>query len=102
MTSTTLNEDLQQYVDHFRARVLQDAVTEATVTYWHRRADDLEAARSRPGDYQGQASLERIRARDARLSAAARACRRRASLALLRDAPEPSEWAALHDLDHAA
>lgn len=102
MTSTSLNEDLQQYVDHFRARVLQDALTEATATYWHRRATALEAARSRPGDYQGRASLESIRARDARLSAAARACRRRASLALLHDTPEPDEWASHHDLNSAA
>jgi hypothetical protein len=102
MTSTTLTEDLQQYVDRFRARVLQDALTEATGTYWHRRATALETAHSRPGDYQGQASPERIRARDARLRAAARACRRRASLAVLHNAPEPGEWSALQDLNHTA
>ena len=29
-------------IEHFRARVLQDALTEATATYWLRRAQDFE------------------------------------------------------------
>ncbi len=32
-------------VEHFRARVMQDALTEATSGYWQRRADDFDAAR---------------------------------------------------------
>lgn len=31
--------DLDAYVSHFRARVLQDALAEATTAYWTRRAE---------------------------------------------------------------
>lgn len=90
--------DLHRYLDHFRARVLQDALNEATAEYWHRRADALEKARSRPNDYLGtRTTTQERRARDDGLAAAATACRRRASLTPLPAAPDPDVWAALHE-----
>ncbi len=35
--------DLTAYIEHFRARVLQDALAEATANYWIRRAETFEA-----------------------------------------------------------
>ncbi len=35
--------DLNEYVEHFRARVLQDAFNEATAAYWTRRAEKFLA-----------------------------------------------------------
>lgn len=35
--------DLSAYVDNFRARVVQDALAEATSAYWLRRADTFAA-----------------------------------------------------------
>lgn len=35
-------QDLAAYVEHFRARVLQDAINEALPTYWERRERDFE------------------------------------------------------------
>jgi len=35
--------DLAEYVAHFQARVVQDALTEATSAYWIRRARQFEA-----------------------------------------------------------
>jgi hypothetical protein len=32
---------LVEDVEHFRRRVLQDALAEATSAYWHRRAEDF-------------------------------------------------------------
>lgn len=85
-------------LDHFSARILQDALTEATSSYCGRRAREFERARSRPGDYTGQATPGEIRAADARLTAAAQACRARATLALDDDLTE-SVRAVLND-DH--
>lgn len=42
-----------EYLDHFRARVLQDAFAEATADYWLRRAEAYEAARPRLTDHPG-------------------------------------------------
>ena len=36
-------EDLPDVVEHFRKRVLQDALTEATAAYWNRRAEQFAA-----------------------------------------------------------
>ena len=75
--------ELANYTAHFRARVLQDALVEATSAYWLRRAEALEAARHRPGiDYTGQASMEELRARWVALTELAAACRSRATLGL--------------------
>ena len=72
-----LNEDDRQA---FTWRVLRDAYLEADRAYWLRRAQQLEAARPRRGDYFGAATSEQIRATYDRLTAAAQACRARAGL----------------------
>ncbi len=41
---------------HFNARVLADCLSEATATFWHRRAQALLDAAPRPGDYVGRAT----------------------------------------------
>jgi|LULE01.1.fsa_nt_gb hypothetical protein len=74
--------DLDAYVEHFRTRVLQDALAEATASYWNRRAATFAAVGN------------------ARCDAIAAACRNRAAVALLRDEPvlcptcgtPPSPW----------
>lgn len=75
--------DLSQHVEHFRYRVLADALQEATAAYWQRRAETLEAALPRVGDFTGNATPEDLDERRMRLAAAALACRQRATLSLL-------------------
>lgn len=88
--------DLAGYVEHFRARVLQDALNEATAAYWHRRADAFDQARSRPGDHPGRAAPADPAARDRELDTIARACRTRAALAQLQTAIDPDVYHATH------
>ena len=75
------------YLEDFARRVIQDALAEATAAYWMRRADQLENARPRPGEFHGNASAEELNARDERLAALAENCRHHAEL--LRD---PELW----------
>jgi len=90
--------DLPEYVEHFRARVVQDALNEATASYWTRRAETFEAARHRPGiDYPGQASLDELRERWRDLTEIATACRNRATVSLMQDGIEPEVVAALRE-----
>lgn len=56
--------DLESFVEHFRKRVFQDALNEATSAYWLKRADQFAAV--------GNARCDEI----------AQACRNRASVAL--------------------
>jgi hypothetical protein len=49
--------DLDAYVDHFRMRVLQDALNEATAAYWLKRAKTFESAA--PGGYVYTADVKR-------------------------------------------
>lgn len=58
-------EALADYVDNFRRRVLQDALSEATSAYWAKRAEAFAAV--------GTPACEEI----------AQACRNRAAIALL-------------------
>lgn len=74
------DDRLRTAAAHFLHRVLQDFYLELDATYWRRRAEQLEAARPRPGDFHGQSTRAELTARDARLAAAALACRRRAAL----------------------
>ncbi len=65
---------------HFLHRVLQDAFADASAAQWLRRAEQLEAARPRPGDFTGRATPAELAERSRRLTAAAEACRARAQL----------------------
>lgn len=70
---------VDDYVERFRARVIQDALAEALPGYWLRRAECFESARHRPGDFRGESTDEQLAARDAALVALVDECRRRAS-----------------------
>ena len=80
---------LAESVEHFRARVLQDALSEATANYWRRRARMLDWAMPKPGEFHGRATRADLEARCARLRAEAAACRNRAAIAELGGAPWP-------------
>lgn len=83
------------YLDHFRARVIQDALSEATAHYWLRRAAALEGARPRSGDFHGHATHDDLARRDRENAAAAEACRRHATLWPMGGPIEPIVWQAL-------
>jgi hypothetical protein len=103
-------------LDHFRARVLQDCLTQATADYWFRRAQQFEDAAAREGDYHGNASTgeerwqkhqcnaacrSRLSGAYARCMATALACLRHAQL-ILDARPEeisPEVLAVLNELD---
>jgi hypothetical protein len=70
-------------LDHFRARVLQDCLTEATARYWERRAQQFEDAAPRKGDRHFHAPADELLDSYERCMATALACRRHAQL--LRD-----------------
>ena len=74
---TAANEPIS-YMEHFGRRVLLDALTEASATYWRRRAEALRAARHRVGDYLPPDRLEAARAKWRQLTEAAAACDARA------------------------
>lgn len=68
-------------------RSVQESITAALPCMWDRRAEDLENARPRPGDFHGQATREDLAERFARLTEQAAACREHAEL--LRRYPTP-------------
>ena len=74
------DRNLNREIDRFAVRVVQDALAEAMARYWIRRAEVLENARWKPGDYVGRATDEEIAVRDASLTLAAENCRRHARL----------------------
>lgn len=90
--------DLDVHVEHFRARVLQDALNEATASYWLRRAEAFEAARPRIGDFHGQATPEHLRAKWDELTEIATACRNRAAVALWHEDIDPDVWDAIREV----
>lgn len=63
-------------LQHFQARVLQDALDQATIGHWLARAAALSASLPRPGDYAGRASAEELSAREARIRGELTAIRR--------------------------
>lgn len=69
------------YLDHFRARVLQDALCEGTAAYWRRRTEQFEWAKPRPDDFHGKATTAELSAAWNRCHASAEACRNRARFA---------------------
>jgi hypothetical protein len=74
---------LDEHVEHFRGRVLQDALCHALAGYWERRAVMLRWAQPKPGEYAGRATTEQLRERWLRLEEQARACESRARVAEL-------------------
>ncbi|MHA6511317.1 hypothetical protein [Tessaracoccus sp. Z1128] len=68
-------------------RSVQEAITYAQPCTWTRRAEQLENARPRPGEFHGQATREDLAERYARLTEQAAACREHAEL--LRRYPTP-------------
>jgi len=99
----TIINPLADCLDHFRARVLQDALNEATASYWLRRAEAFENARTRPGERPAEppgapVGSEAARARDEGLAATAQACRNRAAfIEMYPGEPEAIVWAALSE-----
>jgi hypothetical protein len=67
-------------IDHFRARVLQDCLTEATASYWIHRAYQFQEAAPRKGDDHGFAEYDELIDAYQRCMGIALACRRRAQL----------------------
>lgn len=78
MTAEILNDPAR--LAHFRARLLADVLSEATATFWERRAQALLDAAPRPGDYTGRATAADLSAARERCLSTAAACRARASL----------------------
>jgi benzoyl-CoA reductase/2-hydroxyglutaryl-CoA dehydratase subunit BcrC/BadD/HgdB len=75
-------------IDHFRARILQDALTEATAQYWAHRAYQFQQAAPRLDEYRGNATREELNEACTRCHATSQACLQHADL-LRGDHPEP-------------
>lgn len=82
--SSTYARELSEYLEHFRARVLQDALNEATASHWRRRAATFAAV--------GNARCDEI----------AQACRNAAAVALMHDGIDADVWVTLADADQGA
>lgn len=83
----TLAPALVEELTRPAVRSVQQSITIAQPWYWIRRAEDLDNARPRVGDYHGQATREDLAERYARLTEQAEACREHAEL--LRRYPTP-------------
>lgn len=75
-------DELADYVENFRRRVLQDALSSASAEQWRRRAERFDAAIPRRDDYMGRATPAEIEAQRMRLAEVTLACRRHAELML--------------------
>jgi hypothetical protein len=75
-------------IDHFRARILQDALTEATTQYWIHRAHQFQQAAPRLGEFHGTATRDELNEAWTRCYATAAACLSHADL-LRGEYPEP-------------
>jgi hypothetical protein len=64
----------------FGRRCVEEAITQAMPAHWEHRAEQLEAARPRLGDFLGKSTLEERARRDRDLAEAAAACREHAQL----------------------
>jgi hypothetical protein len=87
-------------LDHFRARILQDALTEATAQYWIHRAHQFRQAAPRPDDFHGNAASDELTAAWHRCEATARACLQHAELLrnAVTDEISPEVWVALEEV----
>lgn len=75
-------EDLPGHVEHFRIRVAQDALADATAAFWRRRAAEFRAAAPRPGDFLGRATRTELSEAWQRCMRLAELCEHRAGLSL--------------------
>jgi hypothetical protein len=75
-------------IEHFKARLLQDALTEATAQCWIHRAHQFQQAAPRKGDYHGLAGRDELLDRWERCKATEQACLRHAQL-VANFGPEP-------------
>jgi hypothetical protein len=71
---------IQIDIDHFRARILQDALTEATAQYWVHRAHQFQQAAPRLGEFHGNATREELNEAWTRCHATTAACLQHADL----------------------
>ncbi|WP_341241235.1 hypothetical protein [uncultured Nocardioides sp.] len=90
--------ELGEYLMHFQARVLQDALSEASGAYWSRRAEAFEAAKPAPGEFHGKATRAELSARWCLMDKTARACRARASVSLIPSEVEPDVLTAVWEV----
>jgi aminoglycoside phosphotransferase family enzyme len=67
-------------IDWFRARILQDALIEATADYWEQRAQAFEAAAPKLGEYHGSATRDELNEAWTRCHNTAATCRAHAQL----------------------
>jgi len=87
-------------LDHFRARILQDALTEATAQYWIHRAHQFQQAAPRLDEYRGQATSEQLTERWIECMATMQACLSHADL-IRQESPESitdEVWAVLGEV----
>lgn len=93
-------EGIDPWLDMFVRRVIADALNEASARYWTRRAEALEDAAPRPGEFHGKATREELSSAWRRCHADAERCRRHAEL--LRDRSVSAcrdDWGELVDLE---
>lgn len=64
----------------YRARFLQQLITEGTADYWDRRADEWRSIAPRPGDYPGRATPDQLAQQRTRCLEVATQCHRHAEL----------------------
>ena len=87
-------------IEHFQARVLQDALTEATAQYWVHRAHQFQQAAPRLDEYRGQATSEQLTERWIECMATMQACLNHADL-IRQESPESINdevWAVLGEV----
>lgn len=83
----TLSAPVEDQLASFGVRLIEEAIADALPYVWERRAEQLEQARPRPGDFNGRATAVELAERDQRLAEQAEGCRRHATL--LRNYPMP-------------
>ena len=76
-------DGLGDNIEHFRGRVVQDAISEALAIQWTRRAEAFERCLPRPDDFTGRATPEQLEVQRQRIEATVFACRNRAAVSLI-------------------
>ena len=71
---------VQESAEDLAVAFLADAFRQTLACQWRRRAEAMEWARPRPGDFTGRATRAELAAQDERLAKAAELCRAHADL----------------------